>query len=880
MSTRTTLQNEILKFVAGLPYWEKHLSAFVLGGLPDKKENDVLKEALQFLLEDSKLASSMSTRPELKLGEPALQEEQGSKKFIDGLRFKSLANVKNVNAIKQTKPLEFSTSVTVVYGKNGAGKSGFIRLLNNAFYSRGDRQILPNVFEAGDGKPEADLEFQRAAEAPYTLKYPADAARAEFSQFAVFDSKSVHVHLNEKNELHIEPVEFDFFSKLAALVEKIEEQFDSVIEKRTKINEFSKRFDGESDITKAIKDLKGDTDLTALRSLAKILEEDHQKLADAEKQLAELHVDQVTKKKQELTSVRSRLVALQQELNKIFSLFETTVIAQLKAEITSFRSLKTQIEASGVQQFKDDRFLGIGSSQWLTFIKAARDFSQIQHADHPRSGDTCPLCHQTLEQNAATLIKSYWTFLEGKLEADLRVVEARIGASEAKWSKAVVPSLPEDSQTAIWLSTTGLPIASSIKTHLSAVASLLPRLCEIAKSKSWEDVAAPSSIPDTQFEEATTAIDKQIATLDADAVRAKETELKNVATVLRHRKKLAEILAEIETYLQDCAWVASASLVRKKIGTRDITNRRKELYEQHLNGRYTVRFHQWCNELRTPYPIDIKQKGGTGKSERQLMVRDKYKPSQVLSEGEQRAIALADFFTEIEIANIPSGLIFDDPVNSQDLDRKELIAKKIVEQAKLKQVIVFTHDLSFVYDLKNEAHRSGIAYVCHWVEKTNLNAGIVHHNLEPSLERGFVEPTEAAEYLKKAQMESNPKERESVIRHGLSLLRSSYEAFIIHDILCGCLSRFDRVFKWKPLQEAFIDKAYIEKSCEKMELISGYVEAHLHSDHTSSVPTTEVLEAEIKSYRTLREEFVGKKKQHQKELQQSKKRATQPAPVN
>ena len=878
MSTRTPLQNEILKFVAGLPYWQQYLSAHLLGALPEIKEPDLFKNTLLYLLQDAKLTTATDPRPALNITEPASSGDAAKGDVIAGLRLKSLANVKNVNAIKQTKPLDFTANVTVVYGKNGAGKSGFIRLLNNAFYSRGDREILPNVFEPGDGKPEADFEFQQGSEPAYTLKFPTASSRPEFGQFAVFDSKSVHVHLNEKNELHIEPVEFDFFSNLAALVEKVEEQFDSLIEKRTKANEFTKRFDGESEITKSVGELIADSNLDPLRTLAQLTEEDTQSLADTEKQLSELQVDQVTKRKQELSVIRAKIVSLQQEMKKVVPLLEQAVLDQLKTDIASCQSLKTQIEASGVQQFKDDRFLGIGSAQWSAFIKAAREFSALQHADHPRVGEACPLCHQSLEQDAAALIKSYWKFLEGKLESDLRVIESRITQASSKWDRATVPSLPEDSQTATWLTESNLPLDVSLKGYLKSSGQLLLRLREIAKSRMWEELTALNVVEDAQFDSAISLIDQQITSLDTETVKTKEAALKVKATLLKHRKKLAEIFEELENHVKACSWVKQASAVRKKVSTREITNRRKELYENYLNGRYIARFHEWCTALRTPYPIDIKQRGGAGKSERQLMIRGKYAPSQVLSEGEQRAIALADFFTEVEIANIPSGLIFDDPVNSQDLDRKELIAKKIIEQAKAKQVIVFTHDLSFVYDLKNEANRNRLTYVCHWVEKTNLDAGIVHHNLEPSLERSFVDPSEAMEYLKKAQLESNPKERENIVRHGLSLLRSSYEAFIIHDILCGCLSRFDRVFKWKPLQEAYIDKNYIEKSCDKMEAISGYVEAHLHSDHTSSTPTVDVLDEEIKSYRTLREEFLEKKKTHQKQLRQAKKQP-QPSPA-
>jgi len=64
-----------------------------------------------------------------------------------------------------------------------------------------------------------------------------------------------------------------------------------------------------------------------------------------------------------------------------------------------------------------------------------------------------------------------------------------------------------------------------------------------------------------------------------------------------------------------------------------------------------------------------------------------------------------------------------------------------------------------------------------------------------------------------------------------------------------------------------------------MEMISGYVEAHLHSDHTSRTPSVDVLDAEIKAYRKLRQDFLEKKSQYKKERERAKKQAPHTAPV-
>lgn len=83
-----------------------------------------------------------------------------------------------------------------------------------------------------------------------------------------------------------------------------------------------------------------------------------------------------------------------------------------------------------------------------------------------------------------------------------------------------------------------------------------------------------------------------------------------------------------------------------------------------------------------------------------LDVPSAFKLEEILSEGEQRAIAIGSFLAELQLANHSGGIVFDDPVTSLDHDRREAVAKRIVEEsASGRQVIVFTHDVLFLESL-------------------------------------------------------------------------------------------------------------------------------------------------------------------------------------
>jgi ABC-type molybdenum transport system ATPase subunit/photorepair protein PhrA len=49
--------------------------------------------------------------------------------------------------------------MTVVYGDNGSGKSGYARLIKRMVRSRHQEEILPNILARTDGAPEAVVAY-------------------------------------------------------------------------------------------------------------------------------------------------------------------------------------------------------------------------------------------------------------------------------------------------------------------------------------------------------------------------------------------------------------------------------------------------------------------------------------------------------------------------------------------------------------------------------------------------------------------------------------------------------------------------------------------------------------------------------------------------
>ena len=75
---------------------------------------------------------------------------------------KGIANVDGVNRLMPKASLTFCPkSLTVIYGKNGSGKSGFVRILRTACRTRinspAKLKVLADVYGDGGGVQAADI---------------------------------------------------------------------------------------------------------------------------------------------------------------------------------------------------------------------------------------------------------------------------------------------------------------------------------------------------------------------------------------------------------------------------------------------------------------------------------------------------------------------------------------------------------------------------------------------------------------------------------------------------------------------------------------------------------------------------------------------------
>ena len=140
--------DDVLAWANALPAWQADaVRRLLIAGEQPLSDQDY-SEILAFAKADLKLAPSPDN---VKPIPPAAGKFSGAPATTVAVKLLSISDVRNVNIIKSGQTQPFAESgVTVVYGDNGSGKSGYSRILKLACQARDkDERILPNVFATG-----------------------------------------------------------------------------------------------------------------------------------------------------------------------------------------------------------------------------------------------------------------------------------------------------------------------------------------------------------------------------------------------------------------------------------------------------------------------------------------------------------------------------------------------------------------------------------------------------------------------------------------------------------------------------------------------------------------------------------------------------------
>lgn len=729
------------------------------------------------------------------------------------LTLTKLSEVHGVNALVAGEVIEPHEGLTILYGENGTGKTGYSRIFKALANSRTADTILGNIETNTPENQSAKLEF-KLGDAAQALTWAGERGVSPFTRMSIFDSPAVTTHVDADLDYVYIPASLALFNHVTAAIQAVTGKIDDAI---TALGPGGSgvlsRFQRGSTIYPQIEALGASTDLVDLKEKAVTGDDADQRLDVLNQVVAALRANtigtQISAQKRE-QRVLKQASALAKTLLEFDATAYNTALTKRAQLATDYQTFRTELFAAADLPADPD-------ATWSAFIEAGEAYQQHLVELDVHDADRCLYCRQALEGSARELLTRYSSFLEDKISADIRTTDtalAGFGRQVTAIQAGELPSFIEeykDESEDEGLAGEGDAQESEKPSYYALVVAIEEERSALAaavvdgKPASLK-IAAAITTSKSDLDAALATVGTSILALEdqqrnrTQALADKQAEL----TELKDAVELGRSWPLIETQVKNAKEADRLKTLKRPLPstTRTVTELAKTASDLMINQSFDTLFLEECEALRAPV-LKLQFVGREGKAQRRKVMTGKHKPSAVLSEGEQKVLALADFLAEARLAGITAPVIFDDPVSSLDHRRINQVAQRIARLAEDNQVIVFTHDILFTTTLLMLFEKSKR---CAYFQITDENGkGKVTRATGPRTDslsalRGRI--NKAIETARQLDGEA----RDALVHQGYSHLRSWCEVFTEEELLKGVTRRYQANVQMTTLVNINVDK--------------------------------------------------------------------------
>ena len=649
---------------------------------------------------------------------------------------KSLGHAKHVNVLADDQTLNFAdTGLTVIYGDNGAGKSGYGRILKRACRARDQEEILPNAYATPGGKPSARIKYSVSGIVhPEVVWQDGVAASPDLSNISVFDSKCASVHVDGKNELAYTPVPLQLLQALADLCRDIAN--NRLKPKKTELEgqvpAFRKKPSSRegTEVHQLIVGLSATTQQGAFDSLAQMSAHETERLNQLKRDLAADPEKEIKK----LKAQKQRVEELVKTVTVSESVLLPAGVDELRQLLLTAKDNATAAQLAASEAFNKEPLPQAGSEVWKVLWEAARTFS-TQEAypamEFPNTGveAVCVLCQQSLSADAAARLSAFEKFVQQKVQQAADDAKLAIKTWKDKIKSSCVGDDALSEVVRFLRDELDQPETCKNVVRTLAKARVRGRKLIVAIDPTLLRTPQPISSIVLSLTALVTSLDERIAEVQATSDPVQRKLQENELRGLEDRVWLASILPDVEAEIQHLKKIAAYALAMQDADTNRITRKTTEVSKALVTNTLRNAFAAETIALSIANRrLELTQEAsgyGSTRFKVSLVRSPKAKVASVLSEGEHRCVALAAFLAELSTAHNRSGVIFDDPVSSLDHNYRELVAARLAKEAAGgRQVIVFTHDIPFLMMLDESAREQAVRPHYQCVNRADDRAGI------------------------------------------------------------------------------------------------------------------------------------------------------------
>ncbi len=722
--------SEILDWSADRPAWQRDaLRRLVTTGSIDDED---LQELASVCKAGHGLAEPCESSP---LGEEHIATRSASTPAVS---LKSVVHHAGVNALAPEQRLTFKPGLTVVYGANATGKSGFTRILKRACRARGAEEVLGNVLsDRPSPSPSATVSFAANGEES-ELPWDDPKTLAALGHVSVFDGRSAMVYLTEKTDVAFRPLGLDLFDKLSDACERLREGLEEEkAELARREIELPHVAEGTA-VRRALSNLTPMSDPDEFKSLGSLSDDEQGRLETLRQQVRDLQSSDPRKTAGELEVRVGRLDRLAKHVLELDGILCDDAAASIFSARNDLTAAGKAAEALRAKTLPSGTLVGTGAEVWRAMWEAARRFSDEEvypefrfPPDH--DGARCLLCQQVLEKEATERMTSFESFVTSTIQSDLDRAKEQFDSRHESLSEV---SVYDDSVAAVLdelrLESDGL--STRVDGYLEAADARRRALLKALE----KELPAPNDLP--PLSSCAVEVSQAASTLrerSSEILRAVDDK-KQVALVseldeLLARQQLGSGVSRVLEEIDRKKRLVTYTQCLQDTHTRSITLKSSDLTRRAVTTELTRAFEEELKKLRfTDLGVELQVEGGErGSLYHRICIRgaESVELQRVLSEGEARCLSIAAFFSELTTQPDPSAILFDDPVSSLDCSWRECVAKRLVDEAASRQVIVFTHDIVFLQALSDLAQKGGVPCSHQRVQREARGAGVASPEL-------------------------------------------------------------------------------------------------------------------------------------------------------
>ncbi len=732
-------------------------------------------------------------------------------------------NIENISALSKTSPLDFELDgLNIIYGDNGSGKSSFVSILKHTCNTRGRKpQINANLFDNGsstkDKKAEVEYTIDKINFSKVLLKN-SQINNSTLKNVDVFDTFSANHYIEEEDEIAFIPKGLSIIEKLAICVKHVENELNKDIQHPSLA-----RFNFESIIKVSdccsakvfLDNLNSTTPLDDLRNEGQWNATKSDRVVELTKLIPEIKAtDPKITLKNNLNKLK-RFNILKTKYSSIEDKLTGQILNNLKTILNSYLTIRETLKASSEKAFSNLPLDGVGSDVWKELWESARKFyivsTQQEIFPEVENDSSCPLCLQNLNDEAKQRFLNFEEFVKNDIQKQYDVLLEKYEL-ELENLESISFDFTEQTPTILELDEI---IKDFSKNHIEYIEQLSKQRDDLVnvfneknKVDNIENVIIDNN-PSIIIQQLIKDIEAKNIKLSTQTIEKALEPLEKEIKQLNGEKNIFDYKPQLAREIYRRKKIKLLKKCLSKCTTRTITTFSNELTSSYVNQNLKQNFKLELKKLGfNNIKIETETKGARGKQYHYLKLNEPNSSNislkDVLSEGEHRCISLATFLSELSISEHKSAIIFDDPVSSLDHKWRNKIAKRIVEEALERQVIVFTHDITFLMMLQEHSKNKSCVITVKSLTRKKTETGITASNppwdaLPVNKRIGILKNEyQTAEKIERTETEEKYKEK---IKPMYGKLRETWERFVEEVFLNGVIQRFGRAIQTQKLSK-------------------------------------------------------------------------------